>query len=138
MAKQTVYHPNQEFTCPQCGNLSVVRVEDIVEGLFDVVGKRYVCSTCGWQIPDEQIILSSERITDSTRKSSDDAVLAALFGDNADIDRDIALDGDTTRFCKHCKHYLQSPFSCRCLLHNREVEPLGVCEQFSTSSDEKL
>ncbi|MBR6470175.1 MAG: hypothetical protein IKS83_00130 [Victivallales bacterium] len=136
MSKQPIYHPNQDFVCPQCGLRSVVRAEEIVAGLFEVVGKRYVCSSCGWQIPDEQIALSSDKSSDRFH-STDDETLNALFGENLPVANGLTLEDEATRFCKNCKHYLQSPFLSRCLLHNREVEPLEVCEQFSLPSYEK-
>ena len=126
-----IYHSGQKFVCPQCGMHSIVREEDIIEGLFDVVGKRHVCSLCGWQIPEN---LTADSATDSAARqsSSDAAKLEALFGESSPSDSiPVLSDNDIDRFCKNCRHYLQTPFMSRCLLHNHEVEPLGLCEQFS-------
>ena len=123
-----IYRLGQEFTCPQCGMCAVVREEEIVEGLFEVVGKRHVCSSCGWQIPENQI--------EAPVKGADSR--QALFGDETPIDDGPMLsDTDTTRFCKNCRHYLKSPFLSRCLLHKRDVEPMGICEHFCLPTDEK-
>lgn len=128
MTKQ-LYHPNQEFICPQCGMRAVIREEEIVEGLFEVVGKRHICSLCGWQIPEEQMVLSNQ-ISSDNRFPTDDSALDALFGDDTRSDHGPVLADETVRFCKNCHHYLKSPFLSRCLLNNRDVDPLGICEQF--------
>ena len=132
-----VYRPGQEFVCPQCGMQAVVREEDIIEGLFDVVGKRYVCSSCGWQIPLEQIEARHGH-TAASRQDPDNSALADLFGDEPpSADVVMLSDEDTTRFCKNCRHYLKSPFLSRCLLSQRDVEPMGICEHFCLPTDEK-
>ncbi len=133
---KTIYHPGQAFTCPQCGMSAVVLEEEIVEGLFEVVGKRFRCSVCGWQIPNDQVAVKP---TDAGQSpASDDDALDALFGNHSPKPPELVLTGDTMRFCKNCRHYLQSPFQGRCLLHKRDVEPMGICDDFSTPSpDEK-
>lgn len=94
-------------------------------------GQKFVCPQCGWQIPEDLIAVSA--MDSATRHSSNDAAtLDALFGDSSPSDsKPIFSDTDTKRFCKNCRHYLQTPFISRCLLHNHEVEPLGLCEHFS-------
>ena len=130
-----IYHSGQDFVCPQCGIHSIVREEEIIEGLFDVVGKRHVCSMCGWQIPEDRIAISATASAQQ-RHSNDAAALDALFGDKSTSDsKPILSDTDTVRFCKNCRHYLHTPFMSRCLLHSHEVEPLGICEQFSLPSN---
>ena len=131
-----VYRPGQEFMCPQCGMQSVVLEEQLVEGLFEVVGKRYVCSSCGWQIPPELVFAPVSSTSHLSSSSSDDAALEALFGDSTPLESGPILEDDTLRFCKNCRHYLQSPFLSRCLLSNREVDPLGLCQNFSLPADE--
>ena len=134
-SENSVYRVSQEFVCPQCGMRAVVREEDIVEGLFEVVGKRYVCSSCGWQIPENQVEAPAKGV--DSRQSSDNSALEALFGDETPIDDGPMLsDTDTTRFCKNCRHYLKSPFLSRCLLHKRDVDPMGICEHFCLPADE--
>lgn len=37
---------------------------------------------------------------------------------------------ETSRLCRHCRHYVVNPFVQRCMRHRKEVEATDSCDQF--------
>lgn len=40
-------------------------------------------------------------------------------------------DKDRGHFCKDCQHYFKHPFYSRCLLHDKPVEPMDDCDDYT-------
>ena len=138
--RKTVHSPKLELVCPNCGKFSVFREEQIVEGLFEVVGVRRVCSSCGVVLPDDWSVsaAASANAPLSAARASDNAALDALFGDASPSESRLPVlsDADSRRFCKYCRHYLRTPFLSHCLLQKCDTEPMGICEQFGLATDD--
>lgn len=129
------YHVGQHFRCPTCQEDSVVKARKILDG-WSAVDEELVFALCGKPVVPDGESSGNEGVSSGASKTDRDSLdsrIASLFGDDAD-------DGlrETPRFCRDCAHYLRHPFVSRCLLHDRPVEPMQDCPDYSASvsSDE--
>jgi len=90
--------------CPQCGEKSFIKTENIYEG-FKVIGVKKTCGLCGYEIKDEDKIEFIE-------------------------DPKILSDEPEKKFCRDCIYYVVHPWTQKCTLLNKEVTALDSCEKF--------
>lgn len=127
MAKITSYHTGQHFRCTFCHEDSVVKARKVLDG-WSTVGEEFVCALCGAAVVSEEESLDEPDVSVAASECDSDTAdsrVAALF------------DGDglcgSRHFCRDCVHYLKHPFVSRCLLHDKPVEPMQDCPDYSTS-----
>ncbi|NOY81218.1 MAG: hypothetical protein GXP31_09460 [Kiritimatiellaeota bacterium] len=125
-----------EFRCPACGRDSVAVVEPRFEG-WKRVGEDLVCGLCHAALKAAAV---NEPVPD--RRELDVLRAKELLGLSRDKDggrkaADVLSSGAPDRdrhFCRDCRHYLLHPFLSRCILHDRAVEPMQDCPDFSARS----
>ena len=99
----------QKIICPYCRQESAVKMVKQYDG-FTLVGEVRTCAFCGQELADEELTYLKDEIPESLRQKG------------------------RRRNCYLCKHYVVNPFLQKCVLHNREVEALDSCPDFSPQS----
>lgn len=116
--------------CPSCGESLTVKREKIYSGL-KVSGWRDRCLFCGAVVAE-----SGDGEAEKPAAAGEEAAagkLAALLG--VGTEREVGpsvleAEPDGLRFCRRCRHYLKHPFTPRCALDGREIDPMGDCGNF--------
>ena len=121
--------PGDAFLCQACGRDSVAKVKRVMDG-WTFVGEVLTCAFCGEEIGSGDTDDSTEH---ETGGATEVARLAAFLDDAGAGGRrpGISASDAEKRFCRDCRHYLVHPFVSRCLLHDRDVEPMDDCEDYS-------
>ena len=96
----------KKIICPYCGQESAVEMVKQYDG-FTLVGEVKTCAFCGHELAEEELRFIEDRIPESLRQKGQ------------------------RRNCYLCEHYVVNPFLQKCVLHNKEVEALDSCPQFS-------
>ena len=119
---------NEVVSCPHCGNRTPARLKTERDG-WTVVGRSFVCAFCGGKLgsPDEPAAAGPAK---GENRSADR--LRNLLGDVEEAP-EYRLDpgSEHHRFCRHCAHFLQHPFVCRCARTGEETDPGASCEHFA-------
>ena len=112
--------------CPKCGEMMIVKYRKQMDG-WRCVGSVPVCGLCGEELEPAAVDDFTETRDERARSKA-----LELLGDSASgSDRlpELTADDDV-RFCRDCQHYWTNPFNSKCLLHKRDVEPMGDCGEF--------
>ena len=120
---------NEVVNCPRCGARTPARLKTEREG-WTVVGRSFVCVFCGGRLGEPDGTPGTrEAATKGTGASADR--LRNLLGDVEETP-EYRLDPGTEyrRFCRHCGHFLQHPFVCRCARSGAETDPGSSCSEF--------
>ncbi len=99
----------QKIICPYCRQESAVKLVKQYDG-FTLVGEVRTCAFCGRELADEELTYLKEKIPEGLRQKGQ------------------------RRNCYLCEHYVVNPFLQKCVLHNREVEALDSCPDFSPAA----
>jgi hypothetical protein len=130
------YREGLSIVCPHCGRETIVKRQRKMDG-WTVVGDVYACALCRAELAD---IADDSGAASETRAREDSRRLKALESllneDSASLQRPGLGDDEEARFCRDCVHFLKHPFISRCLLHERAVEPMDDCEDFSRRPEE--
>jgi len=123
--------PGMRVCCPDCGEETIVKTRQRVEG-WRVVGEELVCALCGY-------VFGSAVDDSDDGRDADEVSRAAAFLGVEDVsaapDARAVLGGDEERrFCKDCRYFFRHPFIRRCLLHDRPTEEMQDCPQFEPRS----
>ncbi|MDF3128120.1 hypothetical protein P0Y35_02805 [Kiritimatiellaeota bacterium B1221] len=105
--------------CDHCQQETLFIPEAVYEGVKKV-GENLKCSGCGH--------LSAHKTAPAAKVDP----LAALFGEDAEVEK-VSLfdvDAETACLCRKCAHYVIHPFTQRCGLHDREVSATDSCDQW--------
>lgn len=112
-----------DMECPVC-KTSTLWIKTPVYENFKKVSENWRCSSCGHEIPTEQA---------SPVHSSEPAVFS-------DEDKEPALvlfeEGEASRLCRYCRHYIVNPFRQWCGFHKKDVEATDTCEHFDPPEKE--
>ena len=129
MSGNSEYRRGDNFVCPVCGKDSVVKILRKMDG-WTFVGEFLVCALC------EAVLQQIDKADLQCEAGSDAAVdaLAGFFGTS--VEKPAPLTTETTNFCRDCIHYYTNPFTSRCMLHERNVEPMQDCTDFSVRLSE--
>ena len=118
--------------CPACGKSSIVKVINKMSG-WQCVGQVFVCAICGHELGP--VVSSGKAVAGSSEgRPSQREALASFLGADAEGPSPTAigmLGGERAEFCKDCAHYYRNPFKSSCLLHEREVDPMGDCPELA-------
>ena len=98
----------KKITCPYCRQESAVRMVKQYDG-FTLIGEIKTCAFCGHELAAQDLIYLEDKIPEGLRRKG------------------------RRRNCYLCEHYVVNPFLQKCVLHNREVEALDSCPDFSPS-----
>jgi DNA-directed RNA polymerase subunit RPC12/RpoP len=123
------YSKGQQFTCPHCGQDSIVKVEAEMDG-WTKVGEYFACAMCKEKLEDIGGAPAKSKDSDSgSAGAGADALMDFLGTDKEDVGEVVADDGER-RFCRDCGHLMDHPFKVYCLLHKKDVNPMDDCEHF--------
>ncbi len=121
--------------CPSCGEALTVKREKIYTG-FKVSGWRDRCLFCGTVVAE-----SGDGAADAAAPAAEKeaagklAALLGVGGEDAAARPVLEADPEGFRFCRLCRHYLKHPFTPRCALDNRAIDPMGECGNFRRQED---
>ena len=123
----TEYKKGMQFTCPHCGQDSVVTLETEMDG-WTKVGESLRCAMCRARLLDvvEERSHDDVPVKDETGKTD----LLDFLGTNERVRDELIDDDGLRRFCKNCTHLLEHPFKVFCLLHKKTVNPMDDCSEF--------
>ena len=96
----------QKIICPYCRQQSAVKIVKQYDG-FTPVGEIKTCAFCGHVLEEEDLAYIRDAIPEGLRPAGE------------------------RRSCYLCEHYVVNPFLQKCVLHDREVEALDSCPEFS-------
>ena len=127
MKKHTHIQAGAAFHCPHCQNDSIAKCSKEYEG-FSLKREYLACALC-------QAEIAAPATDCGTETKAEPSALQALFADNHTADKqnvgELLEDDGQRRFCKNCLHNFFTAFKCFCNLHQKEVEPLHDCPDFS-------
>jgi len=118
------FHAGQRFVCEHCGDESVVKVRREMSG-WECVREHYACALCGADLGDVAEDAAGEEHAAAKEKLGK---LADFLGE-AVVERP-RIEAEEANFCRDCANFLKHPFRSRCLLLDREVEPMNDCPRF--------
>ena len=113
-----------EIICPKCGQENFLLKEPVYEGLKKT-GEKLFCANCKHVFKDADQILFKENSAPAVFSDADKPETPQIFE-----------QGENTRLCRYCAHYVVNPFVQRCSLHNREVEATDTCDDFQAKPAE--
>jgi len=126
-SKGTQLKPGAAFHCPKCDRDSVIKVVRRMEG-WKCVGEELVCAFCQTEVyrseADSDSCDSGEKVDPGVAR------LAGFLGQEIRPRQKLTTDEDS-HFCRDCRHFLRHPFVSRCLLHDKEVDPMQDCADFA-------
>ena len=110
---------NGEVICPTCCCKTLVIRQPIYEGLSKT-GEELKCTECG-------TVFSEDEEVEFVAAEKPDIFKDDQLPENPDV-----FKGDEVTLCRHCRHYLENPFTQRCMLHHKEVQATDTCENFTS------
>jgi len=120
--------PGETFRCEACGRDSIAKAQKIMDG-WRCLGESVVCAFC------KAPVAPPVPAGDAAAKPAADTTAArdrlASFLGTAPVAAPEFRDKRKGHFCKDCKHYFKHPFYSRCLLHEKPVEPMDDCADFT-------
>ena len=119
---------NEVVRCPHCGSETPARLRTDRDG-WTVVGRSFVCVFCGGKLGEPG---AGEGGKSAAAEKSTSDRLRGLLGDIEEAP-EIRLEpgSEYRRFCRHCRHFLEHPFLCRCARSGEEADPGGCCDDFA-------
>ena len=129
--------PGDQFDCPHCGKDSFLKKETLMEG-WTRAGEVLKCASCGAVIQrlDEAAPSASPKDRGSGRAGLD--ALSALLGGDTGTGP-AAPEGfldQERKFCRDCAYRIATAFRMRCGRHDRDVNPMDDCPDFTPRSGE--
>jgi hypothetical protein len=119
--------PGDDITCPHCGAESFLVRKSLLDG-WTKIGEILACSACTAKIAD----MDSPAGKASQTAKPDSAKLAALLGDEPSETRPkLTAAEDEKRFCRDCGHLIKHAFLCHCSFHDRDVNPMDDCPDYT-------
>ena len=133
--------------CAHCGMTTILQKKRRYDG-FTLLEEYLACGFCGAKIETAEDSTSRQPATQAGNAGKPSAVSAYLFGGGANSPSGPDTNGDSVlppstrsdgglnsvrgnRFCRDCRYYVKHPFLSRCARHDREVEPMQDCPDFS-------
>ena len=117
---------NEKIICPVCKEESMLKIKNKLDG-FTQVGKVFVCMLCNAEIgPVPENSSADESAADNSKLDKLGLLLGAVPAATARL----AAADNEKRFCKDCKHFLKHPFTDRCDIDNKPVDPMVECGNF--------
>ena len=111
-----------EIICPTCCRKTLVIRQPIFEGLRKT-GEEFKCTECG-------TVFSEDEEVEFVRPEK-----PGIFKDDLLPEKPAVFEDDEVILCRHCKHYLENPFTQRCMLRHKEVQATDSCENFASKEE---
>ena len=129
--------PGDQFDCPHCGKDSFLKKETLMNG-WTRTGEVLKCASCGAVIRnlDPAPSAASEEGGASGRAGLN--ALSALLGGDTETGP-AAPEGfldQERKFCRDCAYRIATAFRMRCGRHDRDVNPMDDCPDFTPRSGE--
>jgi len=118
-----------EILCPACGQDTLLKREIVYEG-FKRTGEKLSCAACGHVFADEATVPFKAKKNVPGFGLQDLLPPPKVFGEQEVLET-------VGRLCRHCVHYVVTPFLQRCGRSNREVEATDTCDQFAPKNPPK-
>ncbi|MFA6816506.1 MAG: hypothetical protein WCS73_09465 [Lentisphaeria bacterium] len=126
------------FECAFCHH--EIKTEELASAIFSEEGPVKSENLLNQLFNKEKRSSSAPEFTDL-----DSRPLPDLFGDTAPLssqpqlsDLFLSEEGETSpqdpgllSFCKNCAHHFENPFRFHCVLHNKDVNPMDDCPDFT-------
>ena len=93
---------------------------DVGEKGFQKTGERLTCTACGCEY-------ASEEDVPFKMKEKEPAVFTE---DDRSAPVEVFDEGENTRLCRYCAHYIINPFTQFCAIHKKEVQATDSCDRF--------
>jgi len=129
--------PGDQFDCPHCGKDSFLKKETLMNG-WTRTGEVLKCASCGAVIEH----LDSDPLSGPAEKCRADRsglnALSALLGGETGTGP-AAPEGfldQERKFCRDCAYRIATAFRMRCGRHDRDVNPMDDCPDFTPRSGE--
>ena len=118
-----------KVVCPHCQADAIVVIKAEMDG-WEKLGDCLACNLCGEKLAD--LDTTKEQAEKDKNKSKGLDAFADFLGTDSAIEKDENLLGDVSErhFCKDCKNYVENPFYTRCMLHEKDVNPMDDCSDF--------
>lgn len=105
LAEGVVMEEKKFFICPACKERSFIKIKKDFDG-FKAIAKKKTCALCSYEFKeDEEVSFLEEK---------------PLFDD---------MDKEKNS-CRDCQHYIENPYTQRCMLHKKEVTAFDDCSDF--------
>jgi hypothetical protein len=129
--------PGEQITCPHCGAESFLVKKSLLDG-WTKIGEILACSACAAKIAD-LTAKPTENDPSGRADKPESAKLAALLGTDTLLQARPKLTAaeDEKRFCRDCDHLIKHAFLCHCTLHDRDVNPMDDCPDFTPIKPKK-
>ena len=127
--------PGDQFDCPHCGKDSFLKKETLMNG-WTRAGEVLKCASCGAVIQNLAPAPSAASAdASSTSRAGLDALSALLGGDSetGPAAPEGFLDQER-KFCRDCAYRIATAFRMRCGRHDRDVNPMDDCPDFTPRS----
>lgn len=122
------------YNCPDCKSNTFLKKESVMDG-WEKKGEILCCASCSKKVSDVKTEKNTNGKSDENSKSSS---LAAFLDIEKEEKPILSSSDDEKRFCRDCGHFIKHPFLTRCSLHEKDVNPMDDCPDFTcVSNDEK-
>lgn len=108
-----------EILCTACGNDAWLVRKPRYEGLKKV-GETLSCSVCGYEFASEEVVPYKEAKKPQVFSDTDRSPTVEVF-----------KNGENSRLCRYCEHYVINPFLQWCTKRKKEVEATDSCPDFT-------
>lgn len=130
--------PGDQFDCPHCGKDSFLKKETLMNG-WTRAGEVLKCASCGAVIErmDETGSSGPESEVSGGKAAGLDALSALLGGDTES--KAAVPEGflkQERRFCRDCAYRIATAFRMRCGRHEKDVNPMDDCPDFTPRTGE--
>lgn len=121
--------PGESFHCSACDRDSVAKPQKVMDG-WRCTGEIMICAFCKTPVvPPSGTAESRPTATENVGASALNRLADLL--DAKPVAAPQFADTAVGHFCKDCRHFLRHPFFSRCLLHDKTVEPMDDCGDFT-------
>lgn len=122
--------PGEAYNCPQCGKSSFLKKVSVMDG-WKKVGDILACASCSAKAAD----LNSTVPEPEREKTKSVSKLASFFNAEEEKKPKIKAEENEKRFCKNCMHFIVHPFLNRCSRHEKDINPMDDCPDYSPKKD---
>ena len=118
--------PGDKVVCPVCDAESFVKLKPVLDG-WTKTGDILVCGLCNHKFDDYVPPAKAEATLEPNAKT---LAFSELLG-GVEVERPVIEATDAERiFCRDCRYFIIHPFMSHCTLHDKQVNPMGDCQDF--------
>lgn len=123
----------EKIECQHCGQTSFAKKKVVMDD-WTKAGEILVCALCSQKIGDVE-----QEATDSKSGQAGAKLdaLASLLETEQEKKPEISVSEEEKQFCKDCIHFIKHPFITRCSLHDKPVDSMDDCPDFTRKPPEQ-